>query len=135
MTHISIFRSFAAFNFDETKDITSLFKPENIELSKQVHDQGHTQLCWAFSITSMLRNSKKKTLRQMKIKKENGEWVGTGSRSFFFDREMRWTESSEMFLELRNLLLLCIIPKEMSHQRRGQLQCAYLRAAVVRVKL
>jgi len=45
MTHhesyfIFIFRTFGAFDYNKTKDLTTHFQAENIELSKKVHDQG-----------------------------------------------------------------------------------------------
>jgi len=39
MTHIFL-RGFGAFDYSSTKDLTTKFQAENIELSKIVHDQG-----------------------------------------------------------------------------------------------
>ena len=49
----------------------------NIELSGQVHDQGTTYQCWAYSTTSMLRRTWKDTLGQMEKAFKNGTWKPT----------------------------------------------------------
>ena len=70
----------------------------------------------------------------MQEAKNNGTWTG-GPRFDKFDlnSELARTESSEMFLEIRNLLMMTIIPKKMA--KKDNLQTAYLKAAISRVKL
>ena len=64
----------------------------------------------------------------------NGTWKGGPSYDKFdLDSELARTESSEMFLEIRNLLMMTIIPKKMA--KKDNLQSAYLKAAISRVKL
>ena len=102
----------------------------NIELSGQVHDQGTTYQCWAYSTTSMLRRTWKDTLSQMKDAKQNGTWnVQRGP--FDYKAEMTQRESSDTFVEMRNLLMMLVIPKRI-HKKDAE-QSAYLRAAIVRV--
>ena len=132
-TLILIFRSFGAFDYSRTKDLVSNYHPDNPELSKEVHDQGTTYMCWAYSTTSMIRNTWKFTLLQMKQAKVNGTW-NTGkysSAKFDYKSEMSIRESSSTFLEIRNLLLMMVLPKRIL--KKDNLQSAYLRAAIARV--
>ena len=71
----------------------------------------------------------------MEEAKNNGTW-NTGrweSDEFDLSSELASTESSEMFLEIRNLLMMTIIPKKMN--QKDNLQSAYLKAAISRVKI
>ena len=67
--------------------------------------------------------------------KKNGKWNTGYYRSGKFDlnSELVSTESSKMFLEIRNLLMMTIIPKKMD--KKDYRQSAYLKAAVSRVKV
>ena len=61
-----------------------------------------------------------------------------GHPAFEFDgqvcqREKSETLSPEMFLEIRNLMLMSIIPKKLNAAENEQ--TAYLRAAIVRVNI
>ena len=106
----------------------------NIELSGQVHDQGTTYQCWAYSTTSMLRRTWKDTLGQMKEAEQNGIWKPTKyglPEPFDYNVEMTARESSDTFVEMRNLLMMLVIPKRI-HKKDNE-QAAYLRAAIVRV--
>ena len=73
----------------------------------------------------------------MEEAKKNGTWKGsgedkyTGKWEFDLNSELARTESSEMFLEIRNLLMMTIIPKKMA--KKDNLQSAYLKAAISRV--
>ena len=71
----------------------------------------------------------------MEEAKNNGTWnTGKdGSDKFNLSSELASTESSEMFLEIRNLLMMTIIPKKMT--KKDDLQSAYLKAAISRVKI
>jgi len=68
----------------------------------------------------------------MEEAKKNGSWTSKGADEFDFNFEIASTESSEMFLEIRNLLMLTIVPKQMTMD--DDQQSAYLKAAVSRVK-
>ena len=110
----------------------------NIELTGQVHDQGTTYQCWAYSTTSMLRRTWKDTLGQMRDAEQNGTWKPTQykygrsvSVQFDYKAEMTQRESSDTFLEMRNLLMMLVIPKRVD--KKDKEQAAYLRAAIVRV--
>ena len=103
-----------------------------------VHDQGTTFMCWAYSTTTMIRNMWKLTLLQMEQAKMNGTWRTIpnaarlwGPDTFDFNAAMSIRESSDTFLEIRNLLLMMILPKRINE--KDELQSAYLRAAIVRV--
>ena len=39
-----------------------------------IHDQGSTHMCWAYSTTTSIRNTWKRTLKQMDEAKNNGTW-------------------------------------------------------------
>ena len=112
----------------------------NIELSGQVHDQGTTYQCWAYSTTSMIRRTWKDTLEQMKEAYQKfctdyGTWKPTKyGKPVHFDHnaEMTQRESSDSFVEMRNLLMMLVIPKRI-HKKDNE-QAAYLRAAIVRVR-
>ena len=69
----------------------------------------------------------------MEEAKNNGTWKGYWAYKFDLSSELASTESSEMFLEIRNLLMLTIIPKKMD--KKDHRQSAYLKAAVARVIL
>ena len=70
----------------------------------------------------------------MEEAKNNGTWEGKHwSGDFDLSSELASTESSEMFLEIRNLLMMTIIPKKMN--KKDNLQSAYLKAAISRVKI
>ena len=120
-----------------TKDIQSRWKPINKDLSFQVHDQGDSYQCWAYSTTTMIRHSWKYTLDQMKEAVNNGTWTGKwideDEDEFDYNREMKERESSELYLEIRNLMMMIIIPKRI-HKKDAE-QGAYLRASIVRVSL
>lgn len=130
-----MFRSFGAFDYGKTKDTVSKVNLMNIELSGQVHDQGTTYQCWAYSTTSMLRRSWKDTLGQMRDAEQNGTWKPTDYRrqtvKFNYNAEMAQRESSDTFLEMRNLLMMLVIPKRVD--KKDAEQAAYLRSAIVRV--
>ena len=107
----------------------------NIELSGQVHDQGTTYQCWAYSTTSMIRRTWKDTLQQMKEAEQNGTWKPTNEYGntvqFDYNAEMAQRISSDSFVEIRNLLMMLVIPKRI-HKKDNE-QAAYLRACIVRV--
>ena len=69
----------------------------------------------------------------MEEAKNNGTWKGKGADEFDLNSELALTESSGMFLEIRNLLMMTIIPKKMT--KKDNLQSAYLKAAISRVKI
>ena len=97
-----------------------------------VHDQGTTFMCWAYSTTTMIRNTWKFTLLQIEQAIKNGLWDGKHRKGDFdFNAEMSIRESSSTFLEIRNLLLMMVLPKRI--HAKDNLQSAYLRAAIVRV--
>ena len=101
-------------------------------MSKMVHDQGTTFMCWAYSTTTMIRNTWKFTLLQIEQAKINGTWSDCwGDKKFDFKKEMSIRESSDTFLEIRNLLLMMVLPKRIN--QKDSLQSAYLRAAIARV--
>ena len=66
----------------------------------------------------------------------NGTWDGknryTGG-DFNYNEAMKERESSELYLEIRNLMMMIIIPKRI-HKKDSE-QAAYLRASIVRVSL
>ena len=104
-------------------------------MSKIVHDQGTTFMCWAYSTTTMIRNTWKFTLLQMEQAYKNGIWKPTNYHgrpvNFDYNVEVSTCESSDTFLEIRNLLLMMVLPKRI--HKKDTLQSAYLRAAIVRV--
>ena len=117
-----------------TKDIQSKWKPINKDLTFRIHDQGTSYQCWAYSTTTMIRHSWKFTLEQMKEAVNNGTWTGGSSlNKFDYNKEMQIRESSELYLEIRNLMMMIIIPKRI-HKKDSE-QGAYLRASIVRVSL
>ena len=63
--------------------------------------------------------------------KKNGTWTGSGSDDFEVAAEWALIESKDLFLEIRNLLMLTIVPKRMTI--KDNLQSAFLKAAVSRV--
>ena len=106
----------------------------NIKLSAQVHDQRTTYQCWAYSTTSMLKSTWQDTLEQVKNAEKNGTWKPTQHGStvhFDYNAEMTKRESSDSFVEMRNLLMMLVIPKRI-HKKDSE-QAAYLRAAIIRV--
>ena len=107
-------------------------------MSKKVHDQGTTYMCWAYSTTTMLRNTWTFTLAQMEHAEKYGIWVISGKDSFGrpikpfdYKSELSICESNATFLEIRNLLLMMVLPKRIN--KKDSLQSAYLRAAIARV--
>ena len=92
-------------------------------------------MCWAYSITSMIRNTWIKTLKLMEQARASGAWHPrhrSGDNPFDFNSEMALTKSPETFLEIRNLMLMTVIPKRI--HVKDNLQSAYLKAAIVRVR-
>ena len=81
----------------------------------------------------MLRQSRIKLLKQMKQKGFKG--IDYNGRLHFdnsiFQSEEKLTLSNEMFVELRNLMLMSICPKKLDAAESEQ--AAYLRAAISRV--
>ena len=80
------------------------------------------------------------TLKQMIQAVENGTWhgkyfIGDVGYEFFNNKkyleELKYMESSEVFLEMRLSMLMTIVPKKMTKKDKGQ--AAYLRAAISRV--
>ena len=116
---IFILRSFGAFDYSRTKDLISAYHPDNPEMSKVVHDQGTTYMCWAYSTTTMIRNTWKLTLRQMEQVRINGLWSYHGKDRFDYKKEILRLESSDIFLEIRNLLLMLVLPKKNSQKRQS----------------
>ena len=69
---------------------------------------------------------------------DNGTWTGKGKEfgrewEFDYNFEMKKRVSSEFYLEIRNLMMMIIIPKRI-HKKDTEQQ-AYLRASIVRVSL
>ena len=70
---------------------------------------------------------------------DNGTWTGKGKDwkgdewTFDYNKEMKERESSEFYLEIRNLMMMIIIPKRI-HKKDAE-QGAYLKASIVRVSL
>ena len=126
---------FGAFPYSRTKDIQHTWNPINQDLSCHIHDQEGTYQCWAHSVTTMIRQSWKYTLNQMKeaLNSKSSDGSGTLSNSdvFDYDKEMKRRESSELYLEIRNLMMMIIIPKRID--KKDEEQKAYLRASIVRV--
>ena len=82
----------------------------------------------------MLRQSRIKALKQMDQKGFKGVDFYGGRLDFdhsIFQSEEKLTLSNEMFLELRNLMLMSICPKKLDAAESEQ--AAYLRAAISRV--
>ena len=131
----NIFRSFGAFDYSRTKDLVSSYHPDNPEMSKEVHDQETTYMCWAYSTTTMIRNTWKFTLLQMKEAAKNETWkifsMWGDPINWNYEDEMSIRESSDTFLEIRNLLLMMVLPKRI--HRKDNLQSGFLRAAISRV--
>ena len=100
-------------------------------MSQMIHDQGSTYMCWAFSTTTSIRNTWKRTLKQMDEAMKNGTWRGSKASQFFYSTELTDLKSSSTFLEIRNLMLMIIIPKRI-HIKDSE-QSAYVRAAFARV--
>ena len=92
-------------------------------------------MCWAYSITTMIRNTWIRTLELMEQARASGAWDAQHHHyeaPFDFNSEMALRKSSETFLEIRNLMLMTVIPKRIHF--KDQLQSAYLKAAIVRVR-
>ena len=65
--------------------------------------------------------------------KLNGTWTDNFADNFDYNKEMRESESSDQYLEIRNLMMMIIIPKRIHVKDKGQ--GAYLKASIVRVSL
>ena len=92
-------------------------------------------MCWAYSITTMIRNTWIRTLELMEQARASGAWNAQHAsyeQAFNFNSEMALRESTETFLEIRNLMLMTVIPKRI--HVKDHLQSAYLKAAIVRVR-
>ena len=109
----------------------SQYSPDNLEMTPMIHDQGSTHMCWAYSTTTSIRNTWKKTLKQIDEAKKNGTWRGSEASQFSYSTELTELKSSSTFLEIRNLMLMSIIPKRIDI--KDDKQSAYVRAAFVRV--
>ena len=82
----------------------------------------------------MLRQSRNKCLEQMEQKGFLGiDFPGCKFNGQVCQTEKSETLSPEMFLEIRNLMLMSIIPKKLNAAENEQ--TAYLRAAIVRVNI
>ena len=82
----------------------------------------------------MLRHSMANfTLEQMDEAVKNGKWDGKYIYGNDFDKqeELKYIRSNEVFVEMRNSMLMTIVPKKMTQKDKGQ--AAYLRAAISRV--
>ena len=83
----------------------------------------------------MLRHSMANfTLEQMDEAVNNGTWDGEDKYGFVcFDKaeELKYIQPNEVFVEMRNSMLMTIVPKKMTQKDEGQ--AAYLRAAISRV--
>ena len=104
-------------------------------MSKVVHDQGSTYMCWAYSIATMIRNTWIRTLQLMEQARASGAWIAQHAfqlAPFDLNSEMALRESLETFLEIRNLMLMTVIPKRI--HIKDDLQSAYLKTAIVRVR-
>ena len=104
---------------------------------KKLFILGDSYQCWAYSTTSMLRHSMANfTLEQMDEAVKNGTWYGHygiayGNYGFDKQKELKYIRSNEVFVEMRNSMLMTIVPKKMTQKDEGQ--AAYLRAAISRV--
>ena len=78
----------------------SLFDPK---VSKNIHNQGETLFCWAFAISTMLRQSLFLFIS------------GLTSNKFEKDNALKRLNDVEFHRQLRNELLMVPIPKKISH--------------------
>ena len=78
----------------------SSFDPK---VSKNIHNQGETLFCWAFAISTMLRQSLFLFIS------------GLTSNKFEKDNALKRLNDVEFHRQLRNELLMVPIPKKISH--------------------
>ena len=82
-------------------------------LSVRCHSQGESPYqCWAFSCTTMLRHSWSCFLDQL-------EETGNFSKSEI-QAERAYIQSNEVFKEIKNLLMLIVVPKKMHNRDHSQ---------------
>ena len=70
------------------------------------------------------------TLEQMDEAFKNGTWDDYYGE-FDKEKELKYIRSKKVFVEMRNSMLMTIVPKKMTQKDKGQ--AAYLRAAISRV--
>lgn len=119
--------SFAAFDYSRSSMWTGTYHADNSNLSARVHSQGQcgdsAYQCWAFSCTTMLRHSWRFFLRHLL-----DEELITNKE---YKEEYAYVNSNDVFKEIKNLLMLMIVPKKMHIGDTSQ--AAYLKAAISRL--
>ena len=98
----------------------------NEKVSKNIHDQGKSLFCWAFAISTMLRQSLQLALSDPEYRKLNvtqhGEWL-------------KKLTSVDLHRQLRNELIMLPIPKIKNLDIADQIdQGHYLDMAIQRVR-
>ena len=77
----------------------------NSKVSKNIRNQGETLFCWAFAISTMLRQS----LNLLLIKKRTKFWQT-------FDEALAKLNSNDFHRQLRNELIMIPVPKILSNE-------------------
>ena len=78
----------------------------NSKISKEIHDQGETSFCWAFAISSMLRQSLKRYFNTLDL--TNPDILNALSK----------LDKNEFHKRLRNELIMIPIPKAKFFSRK-----------------
>ena len=96
--------SFSLFSFKTLSEATPIVNQKfrstilNSKVSKQIHDQQETSLCWAFALSTMLRMS-----LEVFLKKKTS--IGAGAPDLDF------VKSNEFHKRLRSEIIMMPIPK------------------------
>lgn len=104
----------------------------NSKASKDIHDQGKSLFCWAFAISSMIRQSLKLFIRGLKsrVYDDIDEAV---SKSILWSEALTRLKDKNFHRQLRNELIMLPIPKIKRRFETPLDQGHYLDLAIERV--
>ena len=104
----------------------------NSKVSKDIHDQGESLFCWAFAISSMIRQSLKLFIRGLKTRTYDdiNEAI---SKSILWSEALERLKDKNFHRQLRNELIMLPIPKIKRRSETPLDQGHYLTLAIERV--
>ena len=120
-------------NIQTMPNITAMYDTLlNSKVSKDVHDQGESLFCWAFAISSMIRQSLKLFIRGLKsrIYDDINEAI---SKLSLWSEALEKLKNPNFHRQLRNELIMLPIPKIKRRSTTPLDQGHYLFLAIERV--
>ena len=121
------------FNLSTMPNISSMYDTLlNSKVSKDIHDQGESLFCWAFAISSMIRQSLKLFIRGLKTRMYD-DLNEVILKLSLWSEALERLKDKNFHRQLRNELIMLPIPKIKRRFETPLDQGHYLSLAIERV--